>query len=170
MVDKVIKCNKGFSLVELIIVIAIMAILMGVLAPTLIGNVEKSRESTDLQNLDTIKQSIVTIMSDETVYTEVMGQAIENDPLVIDLGGGGDIDISVITLTKFRDKLEKTIPGDIHMRSSAAQLNHLYIEVDKEGIVTVFVAPEDSDSSQDAISCKKTMESDGTTPLKFISK
>ena len=43
--------NKGFSLVELIVVIAIMAVLVGVLAPTLIKNVEKSRESTDVQNL-----------------------------------------------------------------------------------------------------------------------
>ena len=37
--------NKGFSLVELIVVIAIMAVLVGVLAPTLIKNIEKSRES-----------------------------------------------------------------------------------------------------------------------------
>ena len=34
--------NKGFSLVELIIVIAIMAILVGVLAPQLLKNVERS--------------------------------------------------------------------------------------------------------------------------------
>ena len=47
--------NKGFSLVELIVVIAIMAVLVGVLAPTLIKNVEKSRESTDVQNLDSMR-------------------------------------------------------------------------------------------------------------------
>ena len=40
--------NKGFSLVELIIVIAIMAVLVGVLAPQYIKYVERSRKSSDL--------------------------------------------------------------------------------------------------------------------------
>lgn len=42
--------NKGFSLVELIIVIAIMAILIVVLAPQYLKYVEKSRNSTDVSN------------------------------------------------------------------------------------------------------------------------
>lgn len=42
--------NKGFSLVELIIVIAIMAILVAVLAPQYLKYVERSRNSTDIDN------------------------------------------------------------------------------------------------------------------------
>ncbi|MBP3475589.1 MAG: prepilin-type N-terminal cleavage/methylation domain-containing protein [Lachnospiraceae bacterium] len=42
--------NKGFSLVELIIVIAIMAILIVVLAPQYLRYVERSRNSTDQNN------------------------------------------------------------------------------------------------------------------------
>lgn len=43
--------NKGFSLVELIIVIAIMAVLVGVLAPQYLKYVEKSRVATDKDNV-----------------------------------------------------------------------------------------------------------------------
>jgi len=39
--------NKGFSLVELIIVIAIMAILVGVVCPQVIPYLERSRKAKD---------------------------------------------------------------------------------------------------------------------------
>ena len=48
------KNNKGFSLVELIIVIAIMAVLVGVLAPTYLQYVEKSKKSNDVSTVDSI--------------------------------------------------------------------------------------------------------------------
>ncbi len=59
------KNNSGFSLVELIIVIAIMAVLIGVLAPQFVKNVEKSRESTDLQNIAEVKTAIETYAADK---------------------------------------------------------------------------------------------------------
>lgn len=56
--------NKGFSLVELIIVIAIMAILIVVLAPQYLKYVERSRNSTDMQNATTMKTAIETYAAD----------------------------------------------------------------------------------------------------------
>lgn len=44
------KDNKGFSLVELIIVIAIMAVLVGLLAPQYLKYVNNSKVSTDISN------------------------------------------------------------------------------------------------------------------------
>lgn len=64
------KNNKGFSLVELIVVIAIMAVLVGVLAPQLIKYVERSREATDIQNADSIATAIKTYYSDKETYPE----------------------------------------------------------------------------------------------------
>lgn len=60
--------NKGFSLVELIVVIAIMAVLVGVLAPTLIKNIEKSRESKDAQNIEQIKSACEVALQNENAY------------------------------------------------------------------------------------------------------
>lgn len=62
------KSNKGFSMVELIIVIAIMAILAGALAPALIKYINKSRLSTDIQTGQTIATAITTALSSESAY------------------------------------------------------------------------------------------------------
>lgn len=59
--------NKGFSLVELIIVIAIMAILVGVLAPQYLKYVEKSRRSADLDTLDSVYTACTTAAGDADV-------------------------------------------------------------------------------------------------------
>lgn len=58
--------NKGFSLVELIVVIAIMAVLVGVLAPQFLKYVEKSRQSSDIQTADNVATIMKTYFADHT--------------------------------------------------------------------------------------------------------
>ena len=55
--------EKGFSLVELIIVMAIMAILVGVVASQVIPYMEKSRQSKDQQQLSSLCTDIVSAIS-----------------------------------------------------------------------------------------------------------
>ena len=64
------KKNKGFSLVELIIVIAIMAILAAAIAPALIRYIDKSRRSDDVQTCNTVGKAVALAIAtgEEYVY------------------------------------------------------------------------------------------------------
>ena len=63
--------NAGFSLVELIIVIAIMAILIGVLAPQYIKYVEKSRQSSDRDNADALLEASHAMLADLDYFPQI---------------------------------------------------------------------------------------------------
>lgn len=102
------KNNKGFSLVELIVVIAIMAVLVGVLAPQLIKYVEKSREATDIQNCDSIASTLKSYYSDKEVTGNIEVTLNGSGITASDTSALADAGIN-ITNTKLKGKYWSSI-------------------------------------------------------------
>lgn len=59
------KNNKGFTLAELLIVVAIIAVLVAIAIPVFTNQLEKSREATDIANV-------------RSAYADVMVQYLED--------------------------------------------------------------------------------------------
>lgn len=61
------KNNKGFSLVELIVVLAIITIILTSLVPTFIRQIEKSRVSADLTDMEALEKVMEVMMIEQEV-------------------------------------------------------------------------------------------------------
>lgn len=79
------KSNKGFTLMEMLIVIAIIAILIAIAIPTFTSALERSRQKTDLSNARSLKSLVIAqymsgdldIDADNTAfYLKNGGQAV----------------------------------------------------------------------------------------------
>jgi type IV pilus assembly protein PilA len=78
------KNNHGFSLVELIIVIAIMAVLVGLLAPQYLKYVERARLQKALTNTKTVADAVTALLTDSAankspLYKELLAAISGSD-------------------------------------------------------------------------------------------
>ena len=84
MKNKLLKrSNGGFSLVELIVVIAIMAILVGVAVPVYSSYIEKSQKAADIQLVDEIKHAMEIANAGQTL----------TENAYVKIGAGGVVEV-----------------------------------------------------------------------------
>lgn len=98
------KDNNGFSLVELIIVIAIMAILVGIVGTQVLPYINKSKEAKDLQIINSYSTAAVS------AYSMLAGEITETTtPLEVDVytdKSAADADAATLTdKNKLADKI-----------------------------------------------------------------
>ena len=73
--------NKGFSLVELIVIIAILVVFAAILIPSLLQYTENSRAQKDESAMDEVVNAFQLAMADEKCYDEVLKYSCENNYL-----------------------------------------------------------------------------------------
>lgn len=104
--------NRGFSLIELIIVVAIMAILAGFLAPMLVRYINKSRLSTDINTGRELAMAINSVVADDTVKDNAVEHAT---PQLVEDMDGNDFKKAVyemLSVDEIKGKSKKDADGN----------------------------------------------------------
>lgn len=142
--------KKGFSLVELIIVMAIMAILVGVVASQVLPYMEKSRQSKDQQVLSSICTDVVSAIAQSD-------KAVGSFTVAVDSLTSANANTSIASVGKQFEELHgTTTTASLKLKSSAAthggSVMVEYTVTGSKGVVTVYVSG--------ATAAKLTVESD----------
>lgn len=161
--------NKGFSLVELIIVIAIMAVLAGALAPALITYIEKSRISTDKQTADTIRSAIQAALADDTIYDATIKDAAISGTYT---PGTAGLALTGVTDTSCKDQVNDNVkPANVKIKSKKAWNETAFqVRITTDGDVRVFLTYKAANAKKygaTANACSDTMKVESgssTTP------
>lgn len=138
--------NKGFSLVELIIVIAIMAILVGVMAPQLIKYIEKSKVSADTQLCGTVQTALVTALADPQV-----NDATTYNTEFTALTSAGDVSVA-LNQTAIGSAMKENlgVTGQTELSSSLKSFNasSIGVQVIDANSVSVWLPATDASGSK----------------------
>ena len=125
--------NKGFSLVELIIVVAIMAVLIGVLAPQYLRYVEKTRLQRDNTGMADFANVVKIACTEESVNTAIPST-----------GADFQFDASGVLQVSGQTALDNEINITVHINDVKLTSNSydgiqpkITAKVDSHGIVTV---------------------------------
>ena len=117
------KNNKGFTLAELLIVVAIIAVLVAIAIPVFTSQLEKSKEATDLANVRSAYATVVTKYMGDGSATDVQVNAQQGV-------SGWNHQSGVITTMVEGDVSEVSIPAHV----TGEQYN---VSIDNSGSVSI---------------------------------
>ena len=121
--DKIKKSNAGFTMVELIVVVAIIAVLAVVLAPQYIKYVEKSRIAADQSTLASIEKTLNVLVADGSLVAGTVSVAMDGTITAPDKATGATDDNKKI--------IEDMLSGSAKLKSKKADaVDPIEFEID----------------------------------------
>ena len=153
------KNNKGFSLVELIIVIAIMAILVGVMAPQLIKYIEKTNVSSDAQLCDSLRSAVQTSMLDPTVQAATTPGVPSDGSYTMATFPSGACKTNV---EEILGASLSTLESQLKSHVGSSKASGLTVKVENGNNITVFLTTSDATGKKSGTSGSKIGAGTGT--------
>ena len=132
------KEKEGFSLVEIIIVIAIMALLIGVIALAVIPNIFKSRESKDLTTINNILSAANVAVANAHIETPDK-VSIKLSPDSYECPSDGTTNGGP---NGFKDNYDDAFSGTVNMSSNQCIGKDIYIVITGT-LIEVIVGADD---------------------------
>lgn len=71
------KTKRGFTIVELLVVLSVIALLLSIVTPRYLNKIEEGKEIALRQNLSVIRKSIDQYYSDQGEYPDKLNQLVE---------------------------------------------------------------------------------------------
>lgn len=130
--------KKGFTLIELIIVLAVMAIIAAIAIPSFSAVKNSSKKKADLQSCETIRRTVLTLVADETVTAsaDTSVTVTVNSSNVVTVTPADATKLSANAGTLIHDAL-----SEVKAPQTATATGYT-ISITKDGSVTVKVAPD----------------------------
>lgn len=141
--------EKGFSLVELIIVMAIMAILVGVVASQVIPYMEKSRQSKDQQQLSNLATTMVSAIAQDGSFD--LASAAASADLKFELSKANLVSNTSATVESTfaelcgetdTDAVVTAVSGKFTSKEGKKSSNKIFVTLKKDGSVIVDLGTE----------------------------
>lgn len=134
--------NKGFSLVELIVVIAIMGVLMVVLAPQYLKYVEKSRLQKDNSAIAEIAENMKIACADETIAKSVTTNPTTNGTITLNSAStGSPKSVTFVDTVPLQKELKSVLGETVELSSSTYNNSSTAVTlmvVDESGTLKVY--------------------------------
>lgn len=126
MTETLKKSKKGFTLVELIVVVVILGVLMAVLVPQYIQYVDRSRQGVDLNALGEVYHAV-----------ELENALTENATGTVIISGTAGDELSITGTSAVVSKVNAVIEDAITLTSKAgAKVSQMTITIDADGNIT----------------------------------